>query len=143
MEVIKLREDFIKLGQALKAAGLVESGVDAKFVVQDGLVKVNGVVETQRIELSTRLIVDRCLDRTGPRGLEILNQATGLAHFQNVFDRFGQGHLSDEFCNGVQVDQCHVDRTVIERAVHPKAGYIRVAQIMRIQAVRLDDHVLR
>lgn len=48
MEVIKLREDFIKLGQALKAAGLVESGVDAKFVVQDGLVKVNGVVETQR-----------------------------------------------------------------------------------------------
>ena len=48
MEVIKLRDDFIKLGQALKAAGLVESGVDAKFVVQDGLVKVNGVVETQR-----------------------------------------------------------------------------------------------
>ena len=29
MEIIKLREDFIKLGQALKAAGLVESGVDA------------------------------------------------------------------------------------------------------------------
>ena len=48
METIKLRDDFIKLGQALKAAGLVESGVDAKFVVQDGLVKVNGAVETQR-----------------------------------------------------------------------------------------------
>ena len=48
MEIIKLREDFIKLGQALKAAGLVESGVDAKFVVQDGLVKVNGEVEYQR-----------------------------------------------------------------------------------------------
>lgn len=48
METIKLREDFIKLGQALKAAGLVESGVDAKFVVQDGLVKVNGQVEYQR-----------------------------------------------------------------------------------------------
>ena len=48
MEVIKLRDDFIKLGQELKASGLVESGVDAKFVVQDGLVKVNGVVETQR-----------------------------------------------------------------------------------------------
>ena len=45
---IKLREDHIKLGQALKAAGLVESGVDAKFVVQDGLVKVNGSIETQR-----------------------------------------------------------------------------------------------
>lgn len=48
METIKLRDDFIKLGQALKAAGLVESGVDAKFVVQDGLVKVNGEVEYQR-----------------------------------------------------------------------------------------------
>lgn len=48
MEIIKLREDYIKLGQALKAAGLVESGVDAKFVVQDGLVKVNGKIETQR-----------------------------------------------------------------------------------------------
>ena len=48
MQVIKLREDFIKLGQALKAAGLVESGVDAKFVIQDGLVMVNGSIETQR-----------------------------------------------------------------------------------------------
>ncbi len=48
MQTIKLREDFIKLGQALKAAGLVESGVDAKFVIQDGLVKVNGSIETQR-----------------------------------------------------------------------------------------------
>lgn len=45
---IKLREDYIKLGQALKAAGLVESGVDAKFVITDGLVKVNGSVEYQR-----------------------------------------------------------------------------------------------
>ena len=48
MEVIKLREDFIKLGQALKACNLVESGVDAKFVIQDGLVKVNGNIEVQR-----------------------------------------------------------------------------------------------
>lgn len=48
MEVIKLRDDYIKLGQALKAAGLAESGVDAKFAIQDGLVKVNGEVEFQR-----------------------------------------------------------------------------------------------
>lgn len=39
---IKLRDDYIKLGQALKAAGLVESGVDAKMAVLDGLVCVNG-----------------------------------------------------------------------------------------------------
>lgn len=48
MEIIKLRDEFIKLGQALKAAGLVESGVDAKLVILDGQVKVNGVMELQR-----------------------------------------------------------------------------------------------
>lgn len=48
MDTITIKDDFIKLGQALKLAGLVESGVDAKFVVQDGLVKVNGKIETQR-----------------------------------------------------------------------------------------------
>ena len=48
MEIIKLRDDYIKLGQALKAAGFVDSGVEAKFAVQDGLVKVNGKVELQR-----------------------------------------------------------------------------------------------
>ena len=50
MEIIKLREsdEFIKLGQALKAAGLVDSGVEAKEAVQDGLVKVNGETDTRR-----------------------------------------------------------------------------------------------
>ena len=48
MEVIKLRVEYIKLGQALKAAGLVGSGVEAKEVILDGLVKVNGNVELQR-----------------------------------------------------------------------------------------------
>lgn len=48
MEIIKLRDDYIKLGQALKAAGLVESGVDAKIAIQDGQVKVNGHTEVQR-----------------------------------------------------------------------------------------------
>ena len=48
MNTIKIKDEFIKLGQALKLAGLVESGVDAKFAIADGLVKVNGQVETQR-----------------------------------------------------------------------------------------------
>ena len=48
MHVIKLRDEYIKLGQALKAAGLVESGVEAKIVITDGEVTVNGQVETQR-----------------------------------------------------------------------------------------------
>ncbi|SEP55083.1 ribosome-associated protein [Lachnospiraceae bacterium NE2001] len=41
-------EEYIKLGQALKKAGLVDSGVEAKVIVQDGLVKVNGEVDTRR-----------------------------------------------------------------------------------------------
>lgn len=50
MEMIKLRDndEFIKLGQALKAAGLVESGVEAKEVIQDGEVRVNGETDTRR-----------------------------------------------------------------------------------------------
>ena len=45
MEIIELRDEFIKLGQALKAAGLVESGAEAKEVITEGLVKVNNITE--------------------------------------------------------------------------------------------------
>ncbi len=45
---IREEDEFIKLGQALKKAGLVDSGVEAKEVILDGLVKVNGEVEQQR-----------------------------------------------------------------------------------------------
>ncbi|RGG35754.1 RNA-binding S4 domain-containing protein [Clostridium sp. AF23-6LB] len=48
MEIIKLRDEFIKLGQALKAAGFVESGVESKEVISQGLVIVNGEIETRR-----------------------------------------------------------------------------------------------
>ena len=48
MHQIKLREEYIKLGQALKAAGLVDSGLDAKYEITGGKVKVNGAVELQR-----------------------------------------------------------------------------------------------
>ena len=50
METIKLRDtdDFIKLGQALKKAGLEGSGVDAKMDIQSGKVKVNGEIEERR-----------------------------------------------------------------------------------------------
>ncbi len=48
MQEITIRDDFIKLGQAMKLAGLVGSGVEAKVLIQDGLVLVNGEVETRR-----------------------------------------------------------------------------------------------
>ena len=48
MQTVRIKDEYIKLGQALKLAGLVGSGVDAKFVIADGLVEVNGEVEYQR-----------------------------------------------------------------------------------------------
>ena len=48
MEIIKLKDDYIKLGQALKAAGLADSGVDAKYAIEEGKVTVNGQTEYQR-----------------------------------------------------------------------------------------------
>ncbi|MBQ8412349.1 MAG: RNA-binding S4 domain-containing protein [Lachnospiraceae bacterium] len=50
MHILKIRdgEDFIKLGQALKATGLADSGIDAKEFIQQGLVLVNGEVDVRR-----------------------------------------------------------------------------------------------
>ena len=45
---IKIRDEFIKLGQALTLAGVVEDGVEAKYAIQDGLVQVNGEVDQRR-----------------------------------------------------------------------------------------------
>ena len=45
---IREEEEFIKLGQALKAVGLVSSGLEAKIVIKEGQVMVNGEVEYQR-----------------------------------------------------------------------------------------------
>ena len=48
MQNLKIKDEFIKLGQALKLADLVDSGVEAKMVIQDGQVLVNGETEYQR-----------------------------------------------------------------------------------------------
>jgi len=48
LETIKIKDEFIKLGQAMKLAGLVGNGSDAKEIIQDGNVKVNGEVDTRR-----------------------------------------------------------------------------------------------
>jgi len=45
---VPIRDESIRLGQFLKLADLVESGADAKPVVQEGRVRVNGEVETRR-----------------------------------------------------------------------------------------------
>lgn len=48
MEKVKIKDEFIKLGQVMKLAGMVDSGLEAKIDIQEGLVKVNGKIEIQR-----------------------------------------------------------------------------------------------
>lgn len=48
MEEIFIHDEYIKLGQALKLAGMAGSGVDAKFMIEDGMVTVNGETECRR-----------------------------------------------------------------------------------------------
>lgn len=45
---IQIKDEYIKLGQAMKLAGIVDSGIEAKIVIQDGQVLVNGEVDTRR-----------------------------------------------------------------------------------------------
>jgi ribosome-associated protein len=45
---VPIREDTIRLGQLLKLAGLADSGAEARELVRDGAVRVNGEVETRR-----------------------------------------------------------------------------------------------
>jgi ribosome-associated protein len=45
---VPVRDDTIRLGQFLKLANLVESGGEAKPLVAEGAVTVNGEVETRR-----------------------------------------------------------------------------------------------
>ena len=48
MQEVHIKTEFIKLGQALKLSGIVGSGTDAKFIIADGLVSVDGENETRR-----------------------------------------------------------------------------------------------
>ena len=49
MEItIRQGEEFIRLGQALKKAGIVGSGLDAKMIILEESVQVNGATETRR-----------------------------------------------------------------------------------------------
>ena len=48
MLVVFIKTEYIKLGQALKLSGIAGSGTDAKFVINDGLVSVDGDIETRR-----------------------------------------------------------------------------------------------
>lgn len=48
MNDVPIRDESIRLGQFLKLASLIDSGADAKAVIGEGMVRVNGEVETRR-----------------------------------------------------------------------------------------------
>lgn len=48
MQDVPIRDDSIRLGQFLKLSGLLDTGSDAKAVITDGLVTVNGEIEVRR-----------------------------------------------------------------------------------------------
>ncbi|MGP1612959.1 MAG: RNA-binding S4 domain-containing protein [Catonella sp.] len=48
MQVIKIKDDYIKLGQLIKLAGFADNGVEAKYYIQNSLVLVNGQIDTRR-----------------------------------------------------------------------------------------------
>lgn len=48
MNEVKIKDEHIKLGQAMKLGRMVNSGMEAKMVIQDGQVRVNDKVELQR-----------------------------------------------------------------------------------------------
>ncbi len=62
MKEIVIKDSFIKLGQALKLIGAVESGFEAKSVINRGIVLVNGKVETRR---GRKLVDDDCVTYNG------------------------------------------------------------------------------
>ena len=48
VRAVTIRDDSIRLGQFLKLAGMVDSGSDAKFLLGEGQVRVNDVIEIRR-----------------------------------------------------------------------------------------------
>ncbi len=48
VEKISIKDDFIKLDQFLKYAAVTGTGGESKYMIQEGMVKVNGEVETRR-----------------------------------------------------------------------------------------------
>ena len=48
VDKVAINTEFIKLGQLLKFASIVGNGSDAKMLIADGIVKVNGVIVTER-----------------------------------------------------------------------------------------------
>jgi len=59
MESFKIKEEYIQLNQLIKALGWCENGAQANLVIEQGLVKVNEVVELRkRNKLYSKMIIE-------------------------------------------------------------------------------------
>ena len=70
---VPIRDESIRLGQFLKLANLVESGAEAKPVILDGAVLVNGEVETRR----GRQLVKGDVVTLGPQSARVSDESAG------------------------------------------------------------------
>ena len=84
MQTFGLKDEHIKLGQLLKATGLVGSGVDAKIVVQEGLVKVNGKVCYMR----GKKIVSGDIVEFENEKIEVVCRIAGIGELQKLCASF-------------------------------------------------------
>lgn len=74
MDSIQIKDDFIKLGQALKLAGFVDSGVEAKIAITSGKVKRNGETELQR----GKKLVDGDIVEYAGKSFRVVSGKTGV-----------------------------------------------------------------
>ncbi|MER5394105.1 RNA-binding S4 domain-containing protein [Saccharopolyspora sp. NPDC002686] len=85
MRDVEIRDDMIRLGQLLKLAGLVEDGAEAKEVLEEGLVEVNGAVETRR----GKQIVDGDEVVLGPEIIHVVTGTVGGDQIDQSTDNSG------------------------------------------------------
>jgi ribosome-associated protein len=70
---VAIRDESIRLGQFLKLADLVETGAEAKPLVAEGAVQVNGEVETRR----GRQLVKGDVVEVGGRSARVADASAG------------------------------------------------------------------
>ena len=127
MKQISIREqdEFIKLGQALKKANLVSSGVEAKIVIQDGQVTVNGETETNIIygdnaQGKTNILEAAYLSGTtkshkGSKDKEMIRFGEDEAHIRTIVEKNDKEyridmHLRKNGAKGVAINKMPIKK---------------------------------
>ena len=142
MITVNIREtdEFIKLGQALKKAGLVESGVDAKFFIQDGQVKLNGETELQRGK-NCKMII-KSIELQNFRNYEDLNisfdEGTNIFYGDNAQGK--TNILEAAYLSGTtKSHKCSKDKEMIRFG--EQESHIRTVVVKKEKEYQIDMHL--